>query len=232
MTLKIVADAPPLAVRKAQLPAKVRRPWSDFDDLVADARRLRELIGEAVQVCDAIDERREAGLNLAPTSAHAEDVAERFRKIAPALCKRVNAASDHYDGDDMYDWPKGHHRADLCGCHSDFVIKRRVVSEHLELLIGSFPNFAPASPETYVRMLTEEILAAKPKVRALESTCREIRRSMTFVPSVAEFLKVLRRQMQWWSDHEYVDRDDIRYWQAKLDSRIAELKAKQTGENP
>src|SRR5262249_8414419 len=50
------------------------------------------------------------------------------------------------------------------------------------------------NPETYIGMLTEEILEANPYVSALEATCRELRRTKNFPPSIAEVLEELSKQ--------------------------------------
>jgi hypothetical protein len=39
-------------------------------------------------------------------------------------------------------------------------LTRRAVAEQVALLVGSYPNALPHSPEVYTRMLVEEILAA------------------------------------------------------------------------
>jgi hypothetical protein len=84
-------------------------------------------------------------------------------------------------------------------------ITRRVVAEEVAMLIGSFPNANPTSPKVYVRMLIEEIMAANPSFVALEGTCRELRRTKTFAPTIAEVLEVLRKQEECWSEqHGYI----------------------------
>jgi hypothetical protein len=58
-------------------------------------------------------------------------------------------------------------------------------------LIGGFPNASPHAPEVYTRLLVEEIVAANPDAVALEATCREIRRTKTFAPSIPELRNLL-----------------------------------------
>jgi hypothetical protein len=41
-------------------------------------------------------------------------------------------------------------------------------------------------------------MVARPTAVALESACREIRRTKTFPPSIAELLTVLREREEWW----------------------------------
>jgi hypothetical protein len=49
-------------------------------------------------------------------------------------------------------------------------------------------------------MLVEEILAISPLLEAVESTCRKIRQDATFVPSIGEFMKVLKVENDLWQD--------------------------------
>jgi hypothetical protein len=42
-------------------------------------------------------------------------------------------------------------------------------------------------------MLIEEIAAADPSAVALEAACRRLRRNCTFLPSIGEVLKALRK---------------------------------------
>jgi hypothetical protein len=103
-------------------------------------------------------------------------------------------------------------RQDLTGCWTKREISRRVVAEKVGLLLGSFPNAAPHNAESYVGMMIEEIIAANPAVSVLEATCRKIRRTKTYAPTISEVLSELREQAKWWGDCLQVWEDDIEYW--------------------
>jgi len=45
-----------------------------------------------------------------------------------------------------------------------------------------------------------EIAAARPSALTLESACRDIRRTLKFVPTIAEMLKLLRKHRERWED--------------------------------
>src|SRR5262249_2786879 len=88
-------------------------------------------------------------------------------------------------------------------------------------LIGAFPNAGPHSPEMFTKMLIEEIIATKPHPIVLESACREIRRTKTFVPVIAELLKVLNEQSSLWcSRWERID--EIEWYYEQLNESIEE----------
>jgi hypothetical protein len=118
---------------------------------------------------------------------------------------------------------------------TDLEINRRVVVEKVSLLVGSFPNAAPHNPEAYTGMMVEEIIAANPTVSALEATCRELRRTKTFPPSIAEMLKELWAQAEMFHATEGIYEDDIEYIEKKRDKMGAAhdalvLKAREAAE--
>ena len=87
----------------------------------------------------------------------------------------------------------------------DRQIKRQVVGDKIGFLVGSFPNAGPHNPKIYVAMLIEEIVAANLSVSALEATCRQIRRTATFVPTLAEVLKILSEQETFWDGNGLIN---------------------------
>jgi len=161
------------AVRSAKLPAKLE--WHAFDDF---ARLTRSLVGRwngADHRWVGVDDRRTYNLLV-----------------------KFFATVDAFDRPEFYQ--QAEHRPDINNCWTGAQIKRRVVSDQVGLLIGSFPNGTPNSPAVYMKLLVEEIIVANPRVIPLEATCREIRRTKTFLPAIAEVLSILRRQVEWWSN--------------------------------
>jgi hypothetical protein len=74
------------------------------------------------------------------------------------------------------------------------------VAKHIALLIGSFPNANPADPETYTKMLIEEVVAAAPTVTALEAACRKVRRTAKFLPTISEVLAAIKEEQRAWDE--------------------------------
>jgi hypothetical protein len=110
-------------------------------------------------------------------------------------------------------------------------ITRRVVTEKVGLLIGSFPNAGPHNPEAYMGMMIEEIIAANPSASGLEATCRELRRTKNFAPSTAEVLKELHKQeAELWGECLCIWEDDIEWWVKERERLIEAAKAKQAQE--
>jgi hypothetical protein len=141
------------------------------------------------------------------------------------LYREFDAGRSFFERDELYRTRKPR-RQNLLGCWCEHEITRRVVSEKISLLIGSFPNAGPHNPETYMGMMIEEVIAANPSASALEATCRELRRTKNFAPSIAELLKELRRQAEQWRNVLGLGEDDIEYWQRLRARQIAEARGK------
>jgi hypothetical protein len=104
--------------------------------------------------------------------------ARQARRQVAKFC----AGWDFYDREELYDKAKG----------TQWRLARRAICEQVSALLGSFPN-APQTPEVFVPTLIEELVAANPTAVQLEAACRWLRRNCTFVPSVGEILKAIRK---------------------------------------
>lgn len=68
---------------------------------------------------------------------------------------------------------------------------KRDLANHLGVLVKSFPNAGRDNAEIYGRMLLEDVGAQQPSVGAVEAACRHLRRTSTFLPTIAEVLNAL-----------------------------------------
>lgn len=66
----------------------------------------------------------------------------------------------------------------------------REISEHLAILLGCLTG-SKGDKATFGKMLMIDVRAAAPSIGAIETACRKLRRTCTFVPSIAEVLKAL-----------------------------------------
>lgn len=64
------------------------------------------------------------------------------------------------------------------------------IREHLAILLGCLAG-SKGDAATFGKMLMIDVRAAAPSIGALEAACRKLRRTCTFVPSIAEVLKAL-----------------------------------------
>ncbi|MGX1323854.1 hypothetical protein AB7M17_007307 [Bradyrhizobium sp. USDA 377] len=69
------------------------------------------------------------------------------------------------------------------------------IKRHLQILIGSFPNSTKQDLAIYGVALLEDVVAERPAVSALSNACRHLRRRKNFVPTIAEVLTELARQI-------------------------------------
>lgn len=85
-------------------------------------------------------------------------------------------------------------------------VKRAPVSKVLAALMGSFPTTNVPQPELFTRAMLEDVLATNPTWFALESACRRIRTTKTFMPAIAELLTVLaEEEAKWTKRHEALE---------------------------
>jgi hypothetical protein len=71
---------------------------------------------------------------------------------------------------------------------------RAEIAQHLLILVGAFPNTARADLKLFSRVLAEDVASAQPSAIVLERACRRIRRTATFVPTIAEVLAAIEME--------------------------------------
>ena len=68
----------------------------------------------------------------------------------------------------------------------------------IAILMGSFPTSKIPEPEIFVRVLMDDVMALDPSFVEMESTCRELRKTKKFMPSVSEVIEELEEQKKLW----------------------------------
>lgn len=72
------------------------------------------------------------------------------------------------------------------------------VAKMIAVLMGSFPTSKIPEPEIFVHVLLDDVMALTPSFVELESTCRRLRQTQKFMPSVSEVIETLREQQKLW----------------------------------
>jgi hypothetical protein len=72
------------------------------------------------------------------------------------------------------------------------------VARMIAVLMGSFPTSKIPEPEIFVRVLMDDVMALDPSFVEMESTCRELRKTKKFMPSVSEVIEELEEQKELW----------------------------------
>lgn len=72
------------------------------------------------------------------------------------------------------------------------------VARMITVLMGSFPTSKIPEPEIFVRVLLDDVMALEPSFVELESTCRHLRQTQKFMPSISEVVGTLKEQQNLW----------------------------------
>ena len=84
---------------------------------------------------------------------------------------------------------------------------REEIGEHIALLLGSFPYGNVPDPDVYTRMMIEEIAAVGPSIMVVDSACRSLRRSLRWLPSIAQALETIALETKRWEERLDCARD-------------------------
>ncbi len=72
------------------------------------------------------------------------------------------------------------------------------IKKQVAFLLGAYPNAAPTVPEAYTAMLIFDIMDMGIPDAVVFTTCRELRRTLKFLPTIAEFLAVAEKHLKHW----------------------------------
>jgi hypothetical protein len=70
------------------------------------------------------------------------------------------------------------------------------MAERLLLLVKAFPNVSTSDGEVYGATLINDVAATEPAIGDLEEACRYLRRTLKFLPTIAEVLDALYEAKQ------------------------------------
>jgi hypothetical protein len=76
--------------------------------------------------------------------------------------------------------------------------KRSEVAKMIGGLVGSFPTSNVKDPEVFCRNLLDDVLALRPFFVVLETTCRSLRTSQKFMPTISEVIAEYKKQVKIW----------------------------------
>jgi hypothetical protein len=106
----------------------------------------------------------------------------------------------------------------------EWCVQKSQVSKMLAIFMGSFPTSNIKQPQIFTMQLLEDVMEREPSYAVLESTCRELRTTLKFMPSIAEFVGELDKQAKQWSEREGA------HWLAieTYDELVAQIPATET----
>jgi hypothetical protein len=214
-----------------------KREYGDFDRFVAKVDELCQLVArvhaaterldfnarfnwieQPDHICIDLEQTKKQITSAKYAIDYARNVLSQFPSAHKRLAK-VRRDVKWYDRSELYDI-KGK------GKRERKMLSRRVVSEQIALLLASFPNTRPGTPEAFGKMMIEEVYANSPDACAFESACRQVRRGLNFPPSIAELLKAIDEASDAWCERwslliEYPADQD----QQELENAIAEAES-------
>ena len=98
------------------------------------------------------------------------------------------------------------------------------VARMIAILMGSFPTSKIPEPKIFVRVLIDDVMALDPSFVEMEATCRHLRKTKKFMPSISEVIETLEEQKKLWDR-----RSDVVWfmeeWYDDLRPAIAKAKA-------
>jgi hypothetical protein len=102
--------------------------------------------------------------------------------------RELRAEFDRYDGDE--DDPR----------YENGYLSTKYVVERLGVLIGSYANARPGSPEIFSHTMVEHVIANDPTPCSLETTCRKLieRENKPYTPETCEVVAMLKRENELW----------------------------------
>jgi hypothetical protein len=91
-------------------------------------------------------------------------------------------------------------------------LSQAYIAKRITVMVASFPNANPSSPEGYMQMLVEHVSAIEDLTEVeLEGACREIVETQKFAPAISEVLEVINKHTDKWSTRRlairYVEQD-------------------------
>jgi hypothetical protein len=205
------------------------RGYADFDDFEGLGETLVHQVRSIEKIAEQLEEAIEKG-NV--TQRHidiAEEALASWRWSDSADFEEYKQMFKYWERDELYQKLKKP-KCDHLGGLVSYAIKDEVVGWHVAGLLAN-SSFNPASAEAgqiFTTTLIEEIKRARPSASAIESTCREIRRSEKFIkypPKIPEVLALLLKHEKAWSDRNPESSSvDLEYSKDELREVVARAK--------
>ena len=186
---KLPATQKLTAVPVANLPA----PWPTQEkvkDLATDLDRRYPLLEAVVKVGEKLSEAND--YTRKQIIERAERLQERLERIS------------HRFKDMQKEWDECHPDSWLAKPEESNRPVYSEVAKMITVLMGSFPTSKIPEPEIFVRALMDDVMALEPSFVEMESTCRELRKTKKFMPSISEVIEELEKQKKLWDQRSDV----------------------------
>lgn len=184
---------PPAEIAKTTAVAKSAPPWPP-----------QEKVKELASILDSMQADAEAMLKLDEQLGEATNDLDRRRII-----QQVGKVIEHFEMTGGRACFKSGHLQKLWNeCHpKSWWFKGTPafsqIAKMIAVLMGSFPTSKIPEPEIFVRVLLDDVMELTPSFVEMESTCRQLRTTKTFMPAISEVLRELEAQQNLWNRREH-----------------------------
>jgi hypothetical protein len=219
-----VKAGPPASVAKMLPTLWAGRGYEDFDDFESLGDKL---LSQAARLQNVINRLEEAIGNNRVTQDHIDYVEQ---ELAKHWSSREDIAEyqqmwDYWEHRELYEKlkkPKYNHKEVLV----NEVIKAQRVALQVAGLYADYNLADDEAGQIRATVMVEDIKAARPSAPALESTCREVRRTENYIkfpPKVREVRELLAKHEDAWADR-HPDNIDPENTKAELREVLAKAK--------
>lgn len=108
-----------------------------------------------------------------------------------ALLAWCEAARDRFDPEDAYEIDDD----------EKWILKPSVVAARIAVLVGGFPSGSPSDPAVYLKAMMEHVCSEEALcLITLDAAIWEATGTLKFLPSISEFMVIVKRQNQQWHE--------------------------------
>ena len=222
-TVAVVASGQRLPAKKS-----AAKPFDDFAERMSD-------LGETYQRLErSLKATKGHGVSTAAKMQSAVAALEFLENFDPSrLIKRCLDFLEHFefesdgkgdDGGDDEEWNEEEYNEEYDAWY------RSRVSLCVVPLLGAFPNANPADPKVFVSTLIDDMAGCDASLVVIEAAVRKVRRTMKFLPSIAEVLEAIRDEETAWAPGFDAVHGGIDLLRKALETRRGELQAELAAE--
>jgi len=208
-----------MTIPKDKLPAPIKTaavtnlppPWPSQQKLTKLAETLdrrHSLVEQAWKVNDKLEK---------SSDYNRHEIIEWAERVQ----KRIERISDTFK-DMQKEWEECHPASWLVDPEENRPVYSEV-ARMITILLGSFPSAKIPEPEIFARLLIEDVMALEPSFVELESTCRELRKTKKFMPTISEVIEEFEKQQELW-DKRWAGVFVLEEWHTLLPEQIAKAK--------
>jgi hypothetical protein len=100
--------------------------------------------------------------------------------------------------------------------------RKSEVAAMVGMMVDSFPSSKIRNPETFVRLLIDDVVSWNPDFGALESACRTLRQTKKSMPSICEVKEQYEKAREKWF-HRWLAIEDVEFHYDEMAALVAHI---------